>query len=219
MTIKVWDLPTRLFHWSLALCVAALVVSAEIGGEAMTWHFRIGYCVLSLLLFRLIWGFIGGKWSRFSSFVFSIKTVVQYAKGISMPAQEIGHNPLGGWSVFALLLFLFTQVSTGLFSDDEISNAGPLVKFANGAFVNSATYFHTSVGKLVIFGLVALHIAAIAYHYFIKKDNLVKPMVNGCKTISIEAQSSTDNQRTRLMGAVVFALCGVALVLVLRLIS
>lgn len=136
-----------------------------------------------------------------------------------MPAHEIGHNPLGAWSVFALLLFLFTQVSTGLFSDDEISNAGPLVRFATSAFVNGATYFHTAIGKLVIFGLVALHVGAIAHHYFIKKDNLVKPMIDGYKTIPIQAQSSTDSLRTRLMGAVVFVICGVALALALQFLN
>lgn len=217
--VKVWDLPTRIFHWSLALCVTALVVSAEIGGEAMAWHFRLGYCVLSLLLFRIIWGFIGGKWSRFSSFIFPIKTVIRYAKGERSPDQEIGHNPLGGWSVFALLLLLFMQVSAGLFSDDEIANAGPMVKFASGTLVNYATFFHTSIGKLIIFGLVGLHLGAIAHHYFNKKVNLVKPMIDGCKTTAIEAQSSKDTLRTRVMAGFVFVLCSTFLAYALKLLS
>jgi cytochrome b len=217
--VKVWDLPTRIFHWSLALCVTALVVSAEIGGGAMAWHFRLGYCVLSLLLFRVIWGFIGGKWSRFSSFIFSIKTAFKYAKGESSPDQEIGHNPLGAWSVFALLFFLFLQVSAGLFSDDEIANAGPLVKFASGTLVNYATFFHTSIGKLIIFGLVGLHIGAIAHHYFNKKENLVKPMINGYKKTAIEAQSAEDTIRTRVMAGLVFVLCVTLLAYALKLVG
>lgn len=217
--VKVWDLPTRIFHWSLALCVTALVVSAEIGGEAMTWHFRLGYCVLSLLLFRVIWGFIGGKWSRFSSFIFPFKTVIRYAKGERSPDQEIGHNPLGSWSVFALLVFLFMQVSAGLFSDDEIANSGPLVKFASATLVNYATFFHTSIGKLIIFGLVGLHIGAIAHHYFYRKENLVKPMIDGFKSTAIEAQSARDTIQTRVVAGLVFGLCSTLLAYALNLVS
>ena len=219
IAVKVWDLPTRIFHWSLALCVTALVISAEIGGDAMVWHFRLGYCVLSLLLFRVIWGFIGGKWSRFSSFTFPIKTVIRYAKGESAPNQGIGHNPLGAWSIFALLLFLFVQVSAGLFSDDEIANAGPLVKFASGTLVNYATFFHTSIGKLIIFGLVGLHIGAIAHHYFNKKENLVKPMIDGFKMTSVEAQDTEDTLRTRVKAGLVFVLCSGMLAYALKLVS
>jgi cytochrome b len=204
--IKVWDLPTRIFHWTLALAVTALVISAEIGGEAMVWHFRFGYGVLSLLIFRLIWGFVGGKWSRFNSFNYPLKTVFSYAQGQRSPAQEIGHNPLGAWSVFAMLFFLLLQVSTGVFSDDEIANAGPLVKFASSALVHYATFYHKAIGRLIIFGLVALHIAAIAYHYFVKKDNLIKPMITGFKPAWFETLSSQDNVRSRLLAAVVFVL-------------
>lgn len=185
----------------------------------MAWHFRLGYCVLSLLLFRVIWGFIGGKWSRFSSFIFPLKTVIRYAKGERSPDQEIGHNPLGSWSVFALLVFLFMQVSTGLFSDDEIANAGPLVKFASATLVNYATYFHTSIGKFIIFGLVGLHIGAIAHHYFYRKENLVKPMIDGFKSTAIEAQSARDTLQTRVVAGLVFGLCRTLLAYALNLVS
>ena len=204
--IKVWDLPTRIFHWTLALAVTAMVISAEIGGDAMVWHFRLGYGVLSLLIFRLVWGFVGGRWSRFNSFNYPLKTVFRYARGERSPTQEIGHNPLGAWSVFAMLFFLLLQVSTGLFSDDEIANAGPLVKFASSTLVNYATFYHKAIGKLVIFGLIALHIAAIAHHYLIKKDNLIKPMIVGFKPAWFETLSSQDNVRSRLLAAVIFAL-------------
>jgi cytochrome b len=215
--IKVWDLPTRIFHWSLALAVTALVISAEIGGEAMVWHFRLGYGVLSLLIFRLVWGFVGGKWSRFNSFNYPLKTVLRYARGERSPAQEIGHNPLGAWSVFAMLFFLSLQVSTGLFSDDEIANAGPLVKFASNGLVNYATFYHKAIGKLIIFGLVGLHIAAIAHHYYVKKDNLIRPMIMGFKPAWFETLSSQDNVRSRLLAAVIFVLASGLVVLMTRL--
>jgi len=204
--IKVWDLPTRIFHWALALAVIALVISAEIGGDAMVWHFRLGYGVLTLLIFRLVWGFVGGKWSRFNSFNYPLKTVFSYARGERSPAQEIGHNPLGAWSVFAMLFFLLLQVSTGLLSDDEIANAGLLVKFASSALVNYATFYHKAIGKLVIFGLIAMHIAAIAHHYFVKKENLTKPMIMGFKPAWFETLSSQDNVQTRFLAAVICAL-------------
>jgi len=204
--IKVWDLPTRIFHWALALAVIALVISAEIGGDAMVWHFRLGYGVLTLLIFRLVWGFVGGKWSRFNSFNYPLKTVFSYARGERSPAQEIGHNPLGAWSVFAMLFFLLLQVSTGLLSDDEIANAGLLVKFASSALVNYATFYHKAIGKLVIFGLIAMHIAAIAHHYFVKKENLIKPMIMGFKPAWFETLSSQDNVQTRFLAAVICAL-------------
>jgi cytochrome b len=206
--IKVWDLPTRLFHWALVFCVLGLLVSVQIGGAAMAWHFRFGYSVLTLVMFRLIWGFVGGQWSRFSAFAFSPATALRYLKGSRCPEQEIGHNPLGAWSVFALLLFLVLQVSAGLFADDEISNAGPLVKYASSAWVNNATFYHKSVGKFILLGLIALHIGAIAFHYFIKKDNLVTPMVKGFKLTQVNAMSSRDDTRSRLLAAVLFALCG-----------
>jgi cytochrome b len=215
--IKVWDLPTRIFHWSLALAVTALVISAEIGGEAMVWHFRLGYGVLSLLIFRLVWGFVGGKWSRFNSFNYPLKTVLRYARGERSPAQEIGHNPLGAWSVFAMLFFLSLQVSTGLFSDDEIANAGPLVKFASNGLVNYATFYHKAIGKLIIFALVGLHIAAIAHHYYVKKDNLIRPMIMGFKPAWFETLSSKDNVRSRLLAAVIFVLASGLVVLMTRL--
>src|SRR5512133_1633527 len=104
--VRVWDLPTRCFHWALVLCLVALLTTAQIGGDAMAWHFRSGYAVLSLLLFRLIWGVVGGKWSRFSSFLYAPAAVLAYLQGRGRPEHSIGHNPLGAASVFALLGFL-----------------------------------------------------------------------------------------------------------------
>ena len=214
--VKVWDLPTRIFHWSLAFAVAALVISAELGGDAMVWHFRLGYGVMSLLIFRLVWGFAGGKWSRFNSFNYPLKTVIRYARGERLPAQEVGHNPLGAWAVFAMLFFLLLQVSTGLLSDDEITNAGPLSKFVSSTLVNYATFYHKAIGKLIIFVLIALHIAAIAYHYFVKKDNLIKPMIMGFKPAWLETTNSADNLGSRLLAVVIFALASGFVILMTR---
>ena len=93
--VRVWDLPTRLFHWSLVVCFVGLVVTGEVAGDAMVWHFRLGYAALSLLAFRLIWGVVGGYWSRFTSFVKGPVTIRNYLRGEALPEHGVGHNPLG----------------------------------------------------------------------------------------------------------------------------
>ena len=91
--IRVWDLPTRLFHWALVACIVGLTVTGYTGGGAMEWHARIGYAVLTLLLFRLVWGLVGGHWSRFSNFIYSPRSVMDYLRGRAHPDHLIGHNP------------------------------------------------------------------------------------------------------------------------------
>ena len=204
---RVWDLPTRIFHWALVVCVVGLVFSANVGGNAMTWHFRFGYGVLSLLLFRIVWGLVGGRWSRFSSFVYAPSTLINYMKGRGRPEHSVGHNPLGAGSVFALLTILLAQVGSGMMSDDEIAASGPLAKFVSNATVSTATWYHKDVGKLVIIALVVLHITAILFYLFKKKDNLVRPMIHGDKLLDSVVESSKDNAQSRTMAAVVFAIC------------
>jgi cytochrome b len=118
--VRVWDLPIRLFHWTLALSVVGSIVTAKIGGNAMIWHFRFGYLVFALLAFRILWGLVGGRWSRFSSFVYAPGTVLRYLRGQSRADEhhDVGHNPLGSFSVFALLGVLALQVASGLVADD-----------------------------------------------------------------------------------------------------
>jgi cytochrome b len=206
-TTRVWDLPTRIFHWALVFCVVALVVTGNIGGNAMVWHFRSGYAVLSLLLFRVVWGLIGGRWSRFTSFIYAPSTILSYLKGLGRPEHSVGHNPLGAGSVFAMLFFLLAQVGTGLFSDDDIANSGPLSKFVSNAMVSSATWYHKEVGKRIIVVLVILHVVAILFYLFKKKENLVKTMIHGDKTLPHLLESSRDDARSRTMAGLVFVIC------------
>lgn len=206
-TIRVWDLPTRLFHWGLVLLVVGMVITANIGGQAMVWHFRMGYTILSLLLFRLVWGFVGGYWSRFSQFVYSPSAVLRYIRGESSPRHQVGHNPLGAGSVFALLFILLAQVGTGLFSDDDIAFSGPLTSLVTNATVKSATFFHKEVIKVVLILLVVLHIAAIVYYRKKKGTDLVTPMIKGDKQVSEALPASIDTAGSRLGALVVFGLC------------
>lgn len=209
-TIRVWDLPTRLFHWLLAGCVIGLVVTGSIGGNWMNWHLRLGYAVLTLLLFRLVWGFIGGHWSRFANFVYAPSSFVAYLRGRAHPEHRVGHSPLGALSVFALLLILAAQVGTGLMSDDEIAFFGPLVRFVSGDTVSMATSYHKNVGKFIVIGLVALHLVAILFYKLVKKQGLVRPMVVGDKQLTVQVPNANDTTGTRLLALVVLALCGAA---------
>lgn len=205
--VRVWDLPTRLFHWCLVLCVLGLVISGNIGGNAMVWHFRFGYCVLALLLFRLFWGVFGGYWSRFSTFFSSPKAIWAYLRGERRLGDSVGHNPLGSLSVFGMLFILALQVSTGLFSDDEIAAAGPLTRFVDGSWVSFATGYHKGIGKSLVLLLVALHIGAIVFYRVKKGQNLVRPMVVGDKTVHEAVPSALDGAAQRWLAVGILAGC------------
>lgn len=204
--VRVWDLPTRLFHWLLAILVVAMVVTAKVGGNWMEWHLRLGHLVLALLVFRLAWGFLGGHWSRFASFVYAPSSVMRYLRGEAPAQHQVGHSPLGALSVFALLGVLLLQVTTGLMSDDEISFAGPLTRFVSADTVGAATSFHKDVGQWLVLGLVLLHVAAILVYQWVKRQNLVGPMVGGDKTLAEAQPSSNDGIGHRLLALVLAAL-------------
>ena len=204
--VRVWDLPTRVFHWALVLCIVGLFITANVGGNAMVWHFRIGLTVLALLLFRLVWGLVGGRWSRFASFIYSPRSIINYLKGNGKPEHSVGHTPTGAGSVFALLAILLAQVGSGLISDDEIAFAGPLTRFVSGATVNLATNYHKNIGKWIILALVILHIAAIVF-YLLRKQNLIKPMLHGDKQLAVAVPASRDDATSRMMALAIFGIC------------
>ncbi len=216
-TIRIWDLPTRLFHWLLAACVIGLVVTGSVGGNWMEWHLRLGYAVLALLLFRLVWGFVGGQWSRFASFLYSPSSLVAYLRGQRTPEHVAGHSPLGALSVFGLLLILAVQVASGLMSDDEIAVSGPLARFVSGDVVSLATGYHTEVGKFIVMALVVLHVLAIVFYKVVKKQSLVRPMIAGDKQLPAPVSASRDTAGTRCLALLVLALCGAAVAWLVRI--
>jgi len=206
---RVWDLPTRVFHWTLALCIVGSVVTAKVGGAATAWHLRLGYVVFGLLVFRIVWGLVGGRWSRFASFIYSPDTVLRYLRGQSRPDEhvDVGHNPLGSLSVFALIGFLIVQVGTGLIADDEIATTGPLNRFVSSATGIAATGWHKNWGQGILITLVVLHIAAILFYLLGKKKNLVRPMITGDKALPAGTPAATDTAGTRLLALLLGALC------------
>ena len=206
--IRIWDLPTRLFHWLLALCVLGLVITANVGGNAMQWHFRLGYAVATLLLFRLVWGLVGGHWSRFTSFMYAPASLLRYLRGHSPEAHRLGHNPLGALSVWALLLFLLAQVGSGLFSDDEIAAAGPLTALVSGDTVALASWYHKDIGALVLIALAALHVMAVLFYTFVKKQSLVPAMLHGHKhSQDSSLPSARDSLGSRVLALLVLLGC------------
>jgi cytochrome b len=206
--VRVWDLPTRIFHWLLAACVTAQLITGKIGGGAMQWHFRVGYCILALLGFRLVWGLIGGHWSRFANFIYSPATVLRYLRGDHRPGDnfDVGHNPLGSGSVFALLVLLLAQACTGLVADDEIGNTGPLNKFVANATAATATAWHKGPGQGILIALVLLHVGAILFYLLRRGNNLVRPMLTGDKHLSPGVPAAEDTRHSRALALAVLAL-------------
>jgi len=219
VVVRVWDLPTRVFHWTLAVCVVASVVTAKIGGGAMEWHFRLGYVAIVLLGFRILWGLVGGRWSRFASFVRSPSTVLRYLRGEQRPGDhfEVGHNPLGAGSVIAMLAILIAQVATGLVADDEIANVGPLNRFVSGETAKLATSWHHHWGQWLLLLLVALHLSAIAWYRFAQRNDLVRPMIRGDKALPPGTPASRDDLGTRLVALALLAACAAGVTLMVRL--
>ncbi|OQW95394.1 MAG: hypothetical protein BWK79_02640 [Beggiatoa sp. IS2] len=185
--VLVWDLPVRLFHWLLVGLVITAWVTAEEGGGWMTWHLWCGYSILTLVLFRILWGFFGSHYARFSDFIYGPRQVIQYATHLFKPSSPhyIGHNPIGGWSVVFLLTTLLIQAGTGLFANDDIATEGPLASWVTEEISSLLTEIH-EINFNILLILVGLHLSAILFYRVVKKQNLVLPMITGRKTISLE---------------------------------
>lgn len=211
---RVWDLPTRAFHWLLFVAVAAAVLTAHLGGNLMVWHQRLGILVLALLAFRLAWGLVGGHWSRFGSFIYTPAAVLRYLRGAPRAGErfDVGHNPLGALSVFMLLGLLALQVATGLVADDEIATTGPLVSLVSSAVSSRATSWHTTAGQWLLGLFVAAHLAAIVMYRLRKGQDLVGPMLHGDKWLAGDVPASRDGLVQRalalLLAAAALALAG-----------
>jgi cytochrome b len=207
--IKLWDLPIRLFHWSLALLVLAAIVTGKIGGNAIVWHGRIGLLLLGLIVFRIVWGVIGSSHARFASFFPTPGTVRAYLQG---RWHGVGHNPLGAFSVLGLLALISFQVASGLLGNDDIAFNGPLADLVSKALSDRLTGLHKLSVNLLI-GLIALHLAAILYYVHIRKDNLLKPMFTGWKDVKPgqgePAKSASGGGPVALLTALLIALAAI----------
>jgi cytochrome b len=179
----VWDLPLRLFHWLFAGSILASWATAEAGFGWMKWHIRLGYWMIGLLSFRVLWGFVGPRHARFSSFLRGPRGIWRYARGMAGVDEDwstAGHNPLGGIMVIIMLLLVSFQVSTGLFATDDIVWTGPYYPTVSSATAHVLTHLH-HLNFNLIWAAIALHISAIIFYAVVKRHNLVWPMITGHK--------------------------------------
>ena len=179
--VAVWDWPVRLFHWALVALIAGSWASAEAGVEYMQWHMRCGYAVLTLLLFRLLWGVWGSVNARFAGFVRGPRAVLTYARAwfSRQPQHYLGHNPLGGWMVIVLLLLVAVQVGSGLFANDDIFTEGPLSGLVSKGTSDLLTFIHKRNFNLLL-AASGLHVAAVLL-YLWRGENLLMAMFTGRK--------------------------------------
>lgn len=220
LEVRAWDLPTRLFHWSLVALIAMAYVSRRWGDAGLVWHTLNGYAVLILITWRILWGFVGSSTSRFSSFIRAPRTAVKY--GIDFvagrPRSFLGHNPLGGLAVLVLLGMVGAMGVLGLFSYDDQDSlvGGPLSGRVSDAAWAFATRWHLRLFDLLLW-VIGLHVLASVIYLVWKRENLVRAMITGRK----RAQPYEDQPEARvaasgtalacLAAAAVFVLGGIKL--------
>lgn len=210
--VQVWDVPVRMFHWLIVALVLASWVTSEVGGSAMRYHMWIGYSILTLVVFRIAWGFVGSRHARFSDFVHGPLAVGRYLRGTS-DEVSVGHNPAGGWNVLALLGSLAVQVGTGLFANDELAAEGPFAARVGNEWSELLSTLHR-YNFYVLLALVALHLAAVLFYFFVKRENLVMPLITGRKQLPVTRAGEAQIASIWLAVAVLACVVGlVALVL------
>jgi cytochrome b len=165
------------------LLIASQIATVSLGGNAMEYHVLGGYSILALVLFRIVWGVAGTHHARFANFIYGPLAVLRYARSLigSDHEKHAGHNPLGGWSVIAMLTSLLVQAVSGLFADDEIMTTGPLWKYVSNDVASTFGAIHEA-NALVLLTLICIHMGAILFYLVKKKDNLIVPMFSGVKT-------------------------------------
>lgn len=178
--VKIWDLPTRLFHWALVAGIIFMWYSADISDTLMDRHAQVGEFLLALLLFRIIWGVVGSESSRFGSFLKSPATALRYAQTLfsRQSSWHAGHNAAGGWMVIALLTLVLVQAVSGLFTSDDIMTEGPLYTQVPASVSDWMISIHHQAFDILV-GLIVLHVLVIAYYKLVKKTHLTQAMVRG----------------------------------------
>lgn len=196
--VRVWDLPTRLFHWTLAVAVVVSYVTSGEEGTPFVVHTISGYVVALLLVFRLIWGFVGSAHSRFSDFVYSGRSVKDYARRLLQfdPPRFVGHNPLGGWMVILMLVVLAGTVVSGLLSGDDDGGAGILLPLVAAPGGEGLKEVHEVFGNAIVV-LAGIHVLAVFADWLLTGDNLVMAMITGRKRLD---DADADNKQPAVGG-------------------
>lgn len=178
--VLVWDIPTRLFHWSIVLLLFISWLSADQG--FMTVHLWSGSALLALLLFRIGWGIVGSTTSRFRDFIHPPRKIAGYLKAMASGEKPLhaGHNPAGGLMVAILIAVLLAQALTGLLANDGMHFSGPFANWVSEEGSAQATTLHRMIFNVILL-LIWCHIVAVGFYLFVKGDNLVRPMFTGKK--------------------------------------
>ncbi len=215
-TVVVWDLPTRLFHWTLVALMIAQWLTAE-ESSTMDWHVWGGYAVLALVLFRLIWGFVGSETARFSDFVRGPDAALEYVRALlrGETPHYLGHNPLGAWSIVAMLVLLLVQAGTGLFANDDILIEGPLYAWVSKDTSDWLTTIHKLNFNLLLL-VIAVHLSAVLFYLLVKRENLIHPMLSGRKHLPPERLHSAPRIVSPWLGLAVLVGAGIAVWLLVR---
>ncbi|MDT7950343.1 MAG: cytochrome b/b6 domain-containing protein [Acetobacteraceae bacterium] len=205
LLMRVWDAPTRLFHWAIVVLIAVSYVSMQL--DQVQIHYLSGYTILALLLFRLCWGFFGSETSRFRQFLRSpiagFRHLAEFTR--REPDREVGHNAAGGWMVLLMLLALAVQAGTGLFAGDPVEGGGPFVDQVAAAPQHLLSKIH-SINFNVLLGLMALHIVAILAYAAVKRHDLVRPMITGKKRLP--ATTRQPRFTSPVLAAIILAVSG-----------
>jgi len=208
---KVWDLPVRIFHWSLAAAFLGAFVTNRLGVRYFHYHALCGYAVIVLVAFRIIWGVIGTRHARFWNFVRGPAATLRYALAIGRGRARpyAGHNPLGALMVIVLLAALGVEAVIGLFANDEIFNTGPLYGAVSDALSLKLTGLHRQLFYWIA-AAVGLHVAAVLFHRLVKGERLVRAMITGRKPSHVVgAHDAIGASRSWLAVVVVILLVGV----------
>jgi cytochrome b len=206
---RVWDLPVRLMHWGLVLAVTGAWLTRELEGDWFAWHTRCGYAVLLIAATRIVWGFVGTRHARFGDFVRGPRDILHYLRGDegAAGARIVGHNPLGALMVLALLAMLLAQAVLGLFANDQVMSTGPLFGHVDAATSDRLTTLHKQLFDVIV-AAIAIHVAAALFYLWVRRENLILPMITGRKPGSLLPPRAGDigPSRTLLALAIVAAL-------------
>ena len=206
-TRRVWDLPVRLTHWLLVVCVAGSWATHYAGAAWFMWHARCGYTVLVLVVFRIVWGFVGTRHARFATFVRGPRTIARFVRG-GGDDRAVGHNPLGALSVLAILASLLLQAATGLFANDEIAASGPFYGWIAPATSHRITSWH-HVNSDALLALLAMHVVAVLWYTFVRAEPIVTAMITGKRPASeVRPEDAVEVSRGWLAAAIVAVLAG-----------
>jgi cytochrome b len=207
--VRVWDLPTRLFHWLIVALVAAAYATLRLNW--MQWHGWVGETLLAALIFRLLWGFFGSDTAKFSRFLGSPKAAARYLRRalVREPDHEVGHNLAGGWMILLLLALLLGETLTGIYVANDVADVGPLTEITPASVANAITAAHATLWDILLAAIV-LHVFAIAGYAAAKGQNLLLPMITGTKRLPPEVPAPRLASPVRALVLVALSAAAVA---------